>query len=50
MYENIKVAYDWATFMKELNQKNLVLTPWCNTIKSEDDVKEKSQKESLEFV
>lgn len=24
-----KEAYNWETFMTELNNRNVVLTPWC---------------------
>jgi prolyl-tRNA synthetase len=43
---HISKAYDWATFMTELNKKNLVLTPWCETEESEQEVKKRSKEES----
>lgn len=50
LYDHVKVAYDWDSFMQELNKKNLVLTPWCNTIESEELVKERSSAESKAFI
>ncbi len=50
MFEHVKVAYDWNGFMSELNKRNLVLTPWSNTIESEEAVKEKSSAESKAFI
>lgn len=50
LFEHVKVAYDWESFMQELNKRNLVLTPWCNTIESEEAVKERSSAESKAFI
>ena len=36
--------------MQELNKKNLVLTPWCNTKESEEVVKDRSSAESKAFI
>eukprot|EP01017_Pseudomicrothorax_dubius_P019028 TRINITY_DN2095_c0_g1_i2.p1 TRINITY_DN2095_c0_g1~~TRINITY_DN2095_c0_g1_i2.p1 ORF type:complete len:747 (-),score=223.75 TRINITY_DN2095_c0_g1_i2:258-2498(-) len=41
-----KQAADWPTFMKELNQNNVVLTPWCESAECEGKVKERSGIES----
>ena len=50
MYSRIDIAYDWDSFMAALNKRNLVLTPWCNTIESEEAVKDRSSAESKAFV
>lgn len=44
--ESIGKAYNWDQFMEELNQKKIVLTPWCEEEESEKLVKEKSKEES----
>lgn len=35
--------------MNALNTRNLCLAPWCETNECEEQVKEKSKQESLEF-
>jgi len=35
----IREARDWETFMKELNNRNSLFTPWCNVEACEDNVK-----------
>ena len=44
--ERIKKASDWETFMSELNQKNLILTPWCEGEECEEKAKERSKEDS----
>lgn len=39
-------ANDWETFMTELNQRNCLLTPWCDVQACEQDVKKRSKEES----
>lgn len=39
-------AGDFDTFLKKLSDKNMVLTPWCNKQKCEEDVKKKVKSES----
>lgn len=39
-------ATTWEEFMKELNQKNLILTPWCEQNSCEEAVKKRSAEES----
>jgi len=41
-----KTVEKWDDFMVELNKKNMCLAPWCNTVKCEEAVKERSKKES----
>lgn len=43
---HIGKAYNWKEFMGELNKKNIVLTPWCESEESEVEVKTKSKEES----
>ncbi|CAI2358734.1 unnamed protein product [Moneuplotes crassus] len=44
--QRIKKSATWEGFMTELNQRNLVLTPWCDKESCEDNVKERSKEES----
>ncbi len=44
--DNIAVAHNWEEFMAELNKKKCVLTPWCETLESEELVKQRSKEES----
>jgi prolyl-tRNA synthetase len=54
MYENalktrdsrLKKADTWADFMTELNQRNIVETPWCDNQECECKIKDKSAEES----
>ena len=48
--DHIKEANTWADFMNGLNQKNLVLTPWCNEAECEKAANVKSKEESLEMM
>ena len=56
MYENAlerfnskqKKANNWEEFMGHLNSRNVVLTPWCNDSKCEDNCCEKSGIETKE--
>lgn len=45
--ERIVNADNWTDFMTELNKGQLVLAPWCEEVKCEEDVNEKSKQESL---
>ncbi len=44
--DSIGRAYNWEEFMSELNQKKIVMTPWCEEEESEKLVKEKSKEDS----
>ncbi|CAI2359731.1 unnamed protein product [Moneuplotes crassus] len=44
--DRMKNAATWDDFMSELNQRNLILTPWCDQESCEDNVKERSKEES----
>ena len=48
--EHIKETESWGDFMSALNARNLCLAPWCNEIKCEEAVKDRSKQESLEAV
>jgi len=56
MFEKAKKARDdkmvyadnWTDFMKAINEKNIVLTPWCNTKESEEKIKDQSKEESMQ--
>lgn len=39
-------ALDWQTFMKELNKKQVLETPWCKKDECEEEVKKKSKNQS----
>ena len=41
-----KTANNWEEFMTHLNNKNIVLTPWCGIDEEEEKVKAKSAIES----
>ncbi|KAG8266746.1 hypothetical protein J6590_065255 [Homalodisca vitripennis] len=42
MKTHIKEVEDWASFCKELDNKNLLLAPFCGDIPCEDKIKEES--------
>jgi len=42
----ITTCLDWAGFVPALEQKHMVLTPWCEDPESEEEVKKKSTAES----
>jgi prolyl-tRNA synthetase len=37
---------EWKDFVPALDQKKMVLTPWCETKESEEEVKKRSSEES----
>lgn len=43
-----KEAYTWQEFMVELNNSNLIHTPWCKETECEVSVKDRSGIESKE--
>lgn len=43
----MKEVTDWAGFMAAINEKNICLAPWCDTVACEERVKEQSKEESL---
>ena len=44
-----KVADDWKEFMTQLNDRNVVETPWCGVKTCEEKVKERSGIETKEL-
>lgn len=52
LYETAKEKFDthrvqvseWKDFIHQLNQKNVVLAPWCGVPECEDDIKDSSAK------
>lgn len=46
--QHLVVVKKWENFVKTLDQKNVVLAPWCEEISCEEAIKEKSGKESAE--
>ncbi len=38
----IRKANDWAQFMVDLNDRNVVLTPWCENRECEEKIKVRS--------
>lgn len=45
--EHTKNVTNWEQFMEALDQKFICLAPWCDTVKCEKAVKDKSKEESL---
>lgn len=45
--QNLTTADNWVDFMNALNQKKICLAPWCDTVKCEKTIKDKSKEESL---
>lgn len=39
-------ASSWNEFMTKLNERKVILVPWCNQTKCEETIKERSGKES----
>ena len=48
--DKAKVASNWKDFMASINSRNVVLTPWCQTIECEEKVKDRSGIETKESV
>lgn len=46
----IKVSDNWEGFMSQLNERNVVLTPWCESRECEEKVKERSGIESKKLA
>lgn len=46
--EQIKMVDEWERFVPTLDQRTMVLSPWCESIECEEKVKERSGKESIE--
>jgi bifunctional glutamyl/prolyl-tRNA synthetase len=44
LHSHIKVAYKWDDFVSSLDQKNLILAPFCLDIACEDNIKRDSQR------
>ncbi|TQD83136.1 hypothetical protein C1H46_031298 [Malus baccata] len=42
---SIKVAKTWEEFMEALNQKKMILAPWCDEQEVEEDVKKRTKGE-----
>lgn len=38
------IVHDWKDFVHQLNQKNVVVAPWCGVPECEDDIKDGSAK------
>ena len=45
-----KTANNWDEFMTHLNEKNIILTPWCNTVECEEAVKDRSAADSKKLA
>lgn len=43
---SISKANDWETFMGEVNQKKIVMAPWCQRVECEAEVNERSKEDS----
>jgi len=42
--ERISIVTDWADFMTELEKGNMILAPWCQTIETEEWVKDETKR------
>lgn len=47
---HMKTAYNWTDFMTALNNRNIVLTPWCDEGAEEEKVKDRTKEESLKHM
>jgi prolyl-tRNA synthetase len=45
--DHTKNVVNWEQFMEALDHKFICLAPWCDTVKCEEAVKERSKEESL---
>ena len=48
--EHLKEVSTWEEFMDALNHKNICLAPWCDVEACEDQVKDRSKEESLQYM
>jgi len=46
----IKESDNWEDFMNQINQKNIVLTPWCDRKECEERIKEHSKEVSMKLM
>jgi len=42
--EGVKIVSEWSDFLKQLNDKRLIMAPWCEAVKCEEGIKENSSK------
>ncbi|KAJ1951657.1 hypothetical protein EC988_003990 [Linderina pennispora] len=47
MDERVKIVLDWENFVPTLNDKCLTLIPWCEREECEEQIKERSSRDSL---
>ena len=45
--DHTKHVTNWEQFMEALDHKFICLAPWCDTVKCEEAVKDRSKEESL---
>jgi len=48
--EHIIKVTEWSGFVPALDQKSVVLTPWCDVTACEDDIKKRSAAESVKLA
>src|SRR5690606_753887 len=56
MYNKAKNLFDthvvkvtkWEDFVPALNNKNLILMPWCGVMQCEDDIKDRSARQAMD--
>jgi prolyl-tRNA synthetase len=41
----MQIVTDWAQFVPTLNDKNMILAPWCEETKCEEDIKANSARQ-----
>ncbi len=40
--DHLKYVTEWSQFVPALDRKNLVLIPWCEAVKCEEEIKDRS--------
>lgn len=47
---HLKTATNWDEFMTALNNRDIVLADWCDTVECEEYVKDTSKEASMEAM
>ena len=45
--EHRRIIFEWKEFVPTLNSNSVVIMPWCEVEACEDEIKERSQRESV---
>ena len=46
----MKTVTEWKEFTPTLNDRNIILSPWCKDTKCEEDIKKTTHEEALELA